>query len=236
MAVDATIWNEKRRLFLSEWDRTKYHELFDDFNDIQTETNWVETKVNTGTDLVYADDQDGGEDVFGVGAFILDTADNDNYLYHWGTAVAGDQMNHFNLSSAKKFYFGAKVKIEDVSADLALVGCTLVNTDPWNALPTDGMWFDIEVGIIELNVSLSLTEITKVVVSPLAVDNVYVTLELLYDGAGMVGYWKDREFKGRVDVSATFPNAAIGPVFGCEATDTGTDEFFIDWIHARIER
>ena len=79
MSRDSVKYNAAREAFLSEWDRTKYHELFDDFDNVNTVTNWVETEVGaSGTMLTLADDAQTTE-FFGVDRLLLDNADDDKY-------------------------------------------------------------------------------------------------------------------------------------------------------------
>lgn len=197
------------------------------FNDFYTYTagDWVVTETDAGaTQALTA----------GEGGLLLLTntaTDNDLLLLQKTPA-------QFTLNSGKKSWFSAKFALSDVTQNDLIVGLVIVNTDPINTPPTDGIYFLSADGAATVSIICrknATTGSTSASCGSL-VNATQATLQWYYDGAGKLYFGKDGVGLGVLDVASYFPDTGLTVTFGMQAGEAGAETATLDYLFAAQQR
>jgi hypothetical protein len=228
------------------FDPSQYETFFDDFYDFPTAAasvyGWRKDEVNTGALDPTVQDLAGG-----VIKFTIDNADNDNA--HFQYALNTTVISPFILAAGKRAWLRVKFKTEDADTDIPIIGLHTAADDPWGTEPADQFLFrTLRADPDALEFAVGTTNATEVTVSlgDLA-DDTFCIVGAFYDGADTVHVWRESPTTGLITNSGTatvtssvtgdlLPNGAMTVAFGMEATDTGADDMFVDYILACCER
>lgn len=207
-------------------DPTAYHTYFNDF-DVYTAGDWVVTETNAGaTQALTA----------GNGGLLLITntaADNDLVELQKTPAA-------FTLAAGKRAWFSAKFQLSDVTQNDLMVGLVVVNTDPINTPPTDGIYFLSADGVATAQIicrkNATTGSIAATVPGLTLVNATQVALQWYYDGAGKLFYGYNGNQVGVLDVSNYFPDTGLTVTFAMQAGEIGAETATVDYLFAALER
>lgn len=219
-----------------EPDSTKVIRYWNDFL-TYTVTNWVAsaTSGGTGTSAAAMSDTEIG------GAIVITNADNDNDSYWLQLSHDGgtNDSETFQIIAGKKAWFRARFKGNDVDQTDYILGVHLVQTDPVDTAPTDGIWFRVDEtdtdGAIDFHI-VKNSDYTSASNIATLTDDIYTTVGFYWDGVGTVHYFVNDVELGTLP-SGTIPNDEYMPVsFGCQNGEGVANTMTIDFIGAWLER
>jgi len=224
-------------------DPTRVITFFDDFMPY-VGTKYLISTVEAGLGGSAAEvqaDEDGG-----VLKITNDNAAGDHDHFQFSGDGGTTAHEPFLIEAGKKFWLSTRFKTEDADQNAVIVGLHEKNTDPWNSEPADNFMFRSSLftatntATLQFKSSSSTSTEATATIATLG-DGTYITAEAYYDGLDTVFCYANGALVASVDVTNStrgdlLPNQEVGPAFGMECTDTGADDFFIDWIFCAKER
>jgi hypothetical protein len=197
-------------------DPSKVYGYFNDFFQYAA-TDWVLTTQETGSATeAIADDETGG-----VLLITNGTANNDS--------------ESFLFATGKKAWFKTKLKSNDGDKVHVFIGLHIVNTDPVNAAPTDGVYFEITGGATSFVVRKNGSSSTESAIATLG-DDTFVTLGYYWDGTDNFYVFVNDVEVGTVS-SGTLPDDEYLAVsFGVENEEASANTLEIDYVGSWMER
>ena len=213
-------------------DPTKTYGYFNDFFQYAA-TDWVLSTVEAGagsaTEAI-SDTATGG------GLLLTNAAGSGDHDFLQLSKDGGtNDSETFLFSTGKKAWFKTRFQVSDGDKTVVFAGLYIVNTDPQNAAPTDGVYFKSNLGVvsfIEVKNSVSTTESAIATVG----DATDIDLGYYWDGVDTISIFVNDVFKASV-ASGTLPddeNLAVS--FGVENGEAVADTMLIDYIGAWMER
>lgn len=204
-------------------DPTKYHAYFDDF-DTYLATDWVVTKIGTGTQALAAGD----------GGRLLTT----------NSAADDDQVSNqltvgsFLMAAGKAAFFAIKFQVNDAIQSDVQVGLVLADTTPLDA--TDGIFFMKDDGDAQIDVYVrkdATTGNNSLANVGTLVSATDIVMAWYYDGKSTVAFFLDGIKVASLDASSTFlPDALLAPSFSIKNGEAVAKSMNVDYIFAAKER
>jgi len=216
-------------------DPTKVYGSWYDFFDY-TAADWIVSTSGTGA-VVVSDTLAGGVGVLTTGG----TAEGDFDFFQESNDGGTDDAEVYLFATGKKAWFKTRFKIVDVDQTEYMLGLHIVNADPRNAAPTDGVYFnsDDETGDVDLIIVKGSSSTVASGVCTM-VDDTFVTLGFYWDGVSTIHYFVNDVEIGSVGVGTSLPDDEyLSLSWGIEAGAAGaagTYRMFIDYIGAWMER
>jgi hypothetical protein len=208
-------------------DPTKWINYFNDFVNY-TAADWTITKTEAGAGSAthVLTDINGG-------ALLItnDAADNDNVLYQ----KVGEC---FLMSSSKKAFFKARLKVSDATQSDLVVGLQVTDTTSLDV--TDGIYFLKADGVATLDVfcrkDATTGSNTAAAIATLVSDT-FIELAWYYDGEGSLYYAVDGVVKGSISAAAAYlPDTELTVSFGIQNGEAVAKTMTVDYVFAALER
>jgi len=217
-----------------ETDPTRLHRYFNDFF-VYAATDWVLTTAEAGAgnaSEVIADDETGG-------VLLITNAggsgDHDNFQLSKDGGTNDSET--FLFAVGKKAWFDCRFKSNDGDQVTIHIGLHIVNTDPVNAAPTDGVYFKTtdDTGDISFLVRKDSTETASSGLGTLG-DDTFVRLSYYWDGVDTFTV-----FVNGAEVTTTgsgnLPDdERLAISFAVENGEADTNTLELDYIGAWMER
>jgi hypothetical protein len=214
-------------------DPTLTYGYFNDFFQYAA-TDWVLTTAEAGagsaTEAI-ADDETGGVlTVTNAGG----NGDHDNFQLSKDGGT--NDSESFLFATGKKAWFKTRFKSNDGDKVHLFIGLHITNTDPVNAAPTDGVYFESTGGAVSFVVRKNASSTTEASIATLG-DDTFVSLGFYWDGVNKFHVFiNDVEHTATVG-SGTLPDDEYLAVsFGVENEEAATNTLEIDYIGAWMER
>ena len=228
----ATVAADKPMGQFPEPDPTKVYGYFNDFFQYAA-TDWVLTTAEGGagsaTEAI-ADDETGGVlTVTNAGG----NGDHDNFQLSKDGGTNDSESFLFALT--KKAWFRIRFKSNDGDKIHSFLGLHIANTDPVNAAPTDGVWFEATGGNISFKSHKNSAGTTVSNITTLG-DDTFKTLAFYWDGVDKFYLYVDDVLVSE-NSSVTIPDDEYLAVsFGVENEEAAANTIEIDYIGAWMER
>lgn len=205
-------------------DPTKFHTLFDDF-DNYTAGDWVVTETDAGaTQALTAGD--------GGLLLVTNTAADDDLVALQKTPAA------FAFTAGKKAFFKARFKVSDATQSDFVIGLQVVDTTPLDV--TDGVYFLKADGSTALSVVCrknATTGSTSASSIATVANDTFITVGFYYDGVSKVFYAIDGTVKGTLDASSSYlPDTTCTVSFAIQNGEAVAKTMTVDYIYAAVER
>jgi len=211
------------------------------FNDFYTyaATDWVLTTAESGSGSAseaLADDEIGG-----VLLVTNDDANGDHDNFQLSKDGGTNDSEIFRLIAGKKAWFKARFKSNDIDKVNVILGIHIVNTDPVNAAPTDGCYFQTTGGALSLRCVKNSTASTSSIYA-LASDDTFYTVGYYFDGVNTINYWlmdsaNNALAVGTMTPGTALPNDEYMPLsFGVENEESAANTLELDYIGFWMER
>lgn len=211
-------------------DPTKTYGYFNDFFEYQ-DGDWVLSNNNDGTTAI-SDSLAGG-----VVVLTSDTAENDFDFMQLTKDDGTNDSETFLFATGKKAWFKIRLKFEVVADCESVFGLHIVNTDPRNAAPSDGIYFNTDDGVDEVDLIIAKDSIvTRVGGVHTMVDDTFVSLGYYWDGIDTVHYFVDDVEKGSVYINDNLPDDEYLAVSWGLESGSGAEIMYVDYIGAWMER
>lgn len=215
-----------------EPDPTKVYGYSNDFF-VYAATDWVLTTAEAGAGSAseaIADDETGG-------VLVVTNAggsgDHDNFQLSKDGGT--NDSESFGFSTGKKAWFKARFKSNDGDQIHSFIGLHITNTDPVNAAPTNGVYFEITGGVITMVVRKDSVSSSETLVATLG-DDTFVELGYYWDGIDTFSIFvDDLEITPTVG-GANLPSELLAVSFGVENEEADTNTLELDYIEAYMER
>ena len=203
-------------------DPTKWITHFDDFINY-TAGDWTITAVGSGTSAQ-------GD---GLGGQLVVTTSGASGDGRWAQKLG----RSFVLSSGKRAFFKARLKIDNVATSSLLVGLQLNDTTPEDA--TDGIYFIKQSSnsidfVVRKDATTGSNSAAGVAT---LVNDTFIELAWFYDGEGSCYYAVDGVVKGSIAATSAFlPDTTLSVSFGFETNAVATRAGTVDYVFAALER
>jgi len=216
-------------------DPTKVYGYFNDFFE-WTATDWIVSTIEAGAGAAteaISDTETGGAVV------ITNDAGADDFDFFQLSRDGGiNDSEVFYFATGKKAWFKIRFKGNDVDQSEYMAGIHIVNADPRNAAPTDGVWFesDDETGQVDLVI---VKDSSRTVASGICtmIDDTYVSLGYYWDGVTTVHYFVNDVEIGSIGVGTSLPDDEyLALSFGHENGEAVANTMTVDYIGAWMER
>jgi hypothetical protein len=217
-----------------EPDPTRLHGYFNDFYTYAA-TDWVLTTAEAGAGNateVIADDEVGGVlTITNAGG----SGDHDNFQLSKDGGTNDAEV--FTFATQKKAWFDTRFKSNDGDQVTIHIGIHIVNTDPVNAAPTDGIYFKTtdETGDISLLVRKNSTETSAAGLGTLG-DDTFVRLSYYWDGVDTIYGYVDGVEKTSLSSGNLPDDDYMALSFGVENGEAAANTLELDYIGAWMER
>lgn len=209
---------------MGQLDPTKFQTFFDDFHQNPVAADWTITKVGTGTTAL--------ADINGGALLITNSAGAADSVYMQRIGRS------FLMTSGKKVFFKARVKMSSATLCGVLVGLQINDTTPVDA--TDGIYFlkTAAAAPIDIFVRKDATTGSNTVAGiATAVADTFVELGFFYDGVDKVYYSVDGVVKGSLSAAAAYlPDAQLSVSFGLLNGSAVAHTAHFDYIFVAQER
>ena len=213
-------------------DPTVLHGYFNDFFEYAA-ADWVVSTSGTGA-LAVSDTIAGGGLVITPGAATENLFDAIQLSNDGGT----NDAETFLFATGKKAWFKTRLQGADVDQMELVIGLHIVNTDPRNAAPSDGIWFNSDDETTDIDLVIAKNS-SQVLVSGIATwaDATWVSLGFYWDGVDTVHYFVDDVKKGEVYVGTSLPDDEYVAVSICNETgEAAANALTVDYVGAWMER
>lgn len=213
-------------------DPTLLYGYFNDFFQYAA-TDWVLTTAEAGagnaTEAI-ADDETGG-------VLVITNAggngDHDNFQLSKDGGT--NDSESFLFAVGKKAWGKVKVKSNDGDKIHSFLGLHIVNTDPVNVAPTDGVYFEITGGVISFVVRKNGVSSVESSIGTLG-DDIFKTLGFYWDGIDTFHVFVD-DVEATSVSSGTLPDDEYLAVsFGVENEEASANTLEMDYIGIWMER
>lgn len=214
-------------------DPSRVYGFFDDFF-VYTGNEWVLSSVGAGSQAI-SDAHPGGALLSTVAA-----AGGNHHFYQQAKDGAAGTVacEPFLFQLGKQLWFKARFKVADADANIVFAGLYVINTDPVDAAPTDGVYFHSPSGsdALYLRVRKDSLQLTTTRVATLG-DLTWITVGYHWDGSTRLHYYIGDNYVDTLIPSTYLPddeNLAVS--HGFEVEDATADAMYIDYIGAWCER
>lgn len=217
-----------------ELDPTKIISGFEDFMPY-TAADWVKTATSVGGGTSAAAQSDTG---VGGKVIITTAANEDDSLWLQRSHDGGtNDLEAWQFTVGKKAWFKCKFQSNEAEQQDFILGVHKVQTDPIDAAPTDGIWFQMDDG--DENIDFHIVK-NSVYTSASAIgtisDDTDVELGFYWDGVDTITYFVNDVKKGTLS-SGTLPNDEYMAVsFGTQNGAAAAKTMTVDYIGAWMER
>ena len=234
---------------LPHLDPTQTHVFMDDFDNFNP-MDWIAHRGETtvaGVTQVTSREQI-SDARLGVLSVVTTINDNDYTMLqrgHLETYDDGDQTDStttygesFALASAKKVWFKARLKADDVDTCSIKAGLILYDaTDPVETAQSDGLWFQSDDGDANLDFytyKSSVATVSDTAITTIA-DDTYFTVAFYFDGSSNIYYYVNDSFEGSASTSS-YPTGQLLPSFGIMNGSAAQSTLSVDFICAIEDR
>ena len=186
---------------MPQLDPTKVYGYFNDFFMYST-ADWVTSTSGTGS-LAVSDTITGGALVITPGAATEGKFDSIQLSKDGGT----NDSETFLFATGKKAWFKTRIQGSDVDQSEYVIGLHIVNTDPRNAAPTDGVYFnsDDATGDVDLIIVKNSSQTIAAGITTMT-DATWVSLGFYWDGVDTIHYFVNDAEVGSVGVGTSLPD------------------------------
>jgi hypothetical protein len=215
-------------------DPTLTYGYFNDFFQYAA-TDWVLTTAEAGagnaTEAIAADETGGVLTITNAGG----NGDHDNFQLS-GDGGTNDSES-FLFATGKKAWMKARFKSNDVDKIHSFIGLHITNTDPVNAAPTDGVYFELTAGVLSCVVRKDSTSSSETLTPPTTLaDDTFVSVGYYWNGVDTLHVFVD-DIELQTIGSTNLPDDEYLAVsFGVENEEAATNTLEIDYIGAWMER
>jgi len=216
-------------------DPTKIYGYFNDFFQYAA-TDWVLSTTEAGAGSAseaIADDETGG-------VLLVTNAggsgDHDNFQLSRDGGTNDSET--FLFATGKKAWFKARFKSNDGDKVTTHIGLHIVNTDPVNAAPTDGVYFKTTTATADISL-VCVKDSVSSVASGLGTlgDDTFVSVGFYWDGVDTIHVFVDDAEVATVTPGTTLPtDEYLAVSFGVENGEAAANTLEIDYIGAWMER
>lgn len=196
-------------------------------------TDWVLTTAEAGAGTAseaIADDETGG-------VLLITNAggsgDHDNFQLSKDGGT--NDAETFKFAQGKKAWFKTKIKSNDGDQVHMFLGLHIANTDPVNAAPTDGIYFELTGGVINCQVRKNGVSSSETLIATLG-DDTFIELGYYWDGVGLVNVFVNDAFVVSIGNGNLPDDEYLALSFGVENEEADTNTLEIDFIGAWMER
>jgi len=205
------------------------------FNDFFTyaATDWVlSTTEDGGGDAseAIADDETGG-----VLLITNDAASGDHDNFQLSNDGGTNDSESFLFATGKKAWFDTRFKSNDGDKVHIFIGLHITNTDPVNAAPTDGVYFELTGGSASFVCRKNSVSTTEAAITTLG-DDTFLRLSYYWDGVDTFHIYVDGTEVATTS-SGTLPDDELLALsFGVENEEASANTLELDYIGAWMER
>jgi len=215
-----------------DMDPTKTYGYFNDFFQYAA-TDWVLTTAEGGagsaTEAI-ADDETGG-------VLLITNAggsgDHDNFQLSKDGGT--NDSESFLFATTKKAWFKTKVKSNDGDKVHCFLGLHIVNTDPVNSAPTDGVYFELTGGVINCQVRKDSVSSTETLAATFG-DDTFIVLGYYWDGVDTVYVFVNDTEVVTIGSTNLPDDEYLAVSFGVENEEAAANTLEMDYIGAWMER
>lgn len=205
------------------------------FNDFfqYTATDWVinTTEAGNGSATEAISNVDAG----GVLGLLNDDANEDHDNLQLSKDGGTNDSETFLFATGKKAWFKTKIKSNDGDKVHIFIGLHIANTDPVNAAPTDGVYFEITGGVINCQVRKNSVSSTETLAATLG-DNTFITLGYYWDGVDIFHVFVDDVEVVTIGSTNLPDDEYLAVSMGVENEEASANSLNIDYIGAWMER